>query len=434
MATFILVFIILLAFVLMTKGILKQEVAMPLVALGAIILAGDHEGMKALHSGFSEFSRIAVLFTAVAVPAHILQRSNLLNWIGMWIGELIGKVYIKTKVNISFLVPAFSLVMVYVMAALFHNTTSILVSSLIIFVICKSYKLKALPVLAGALVASNLGGFSTRWGDTPNIVEASQWGLTHQDFFREIMPINLSSLVLLIVVVSWWLFNTMKKEASKKGTKFEAAFAMIQFRNSRRDMSLDLPLVRIGLLGLVVAIIGPLFFIKYELAFSAFAIILSVLGDYSEHRSETLLALGIETYATLASIFVLAQVLAHSTIGIGNTIQHWLSQSGMSVWAIAVASYVGTLLTEAASWASAATPIVHSQAPTHLAAWALGSGIFAGSSSLVTAASAGIILSQETKNYPEGSRITFGSYVIFGLLFSIFILGYYILVLSLFFR
>ncbi len=434
METIILIFVILLAFALMTKGILKQEVAMPLVALGAIILAGDHEGMRALHDGFAEFSRIAVLFTAVAVPAHILQRSNFLNWIGMWIGELIGKVFIKTKVNIVILVPAFSLVMVYVMAALFHNTTSILVSSLIIFVICKSYKLKALPVLAGALVASNLGGFSTRWGDTPNIVEASQWGLTHRDFFREIMPINISSLVLLIGAVSWWLWNVMKKETSKKGTKFETAFAMIQFRNSLRDMSLDLRLVRVGLLGLVIAIIGPLFFLKYELAFSAFAIILSVLGDYSEHRSEALLALGIETYATLASIFVLAQVLAHSSIGIGNSIQHWLSQSGMSVWAIAVASYVGTLLTEAASWASAATPIVHSQAPTHLAAWALGSGIFAGSSSLVTAASAGIILVQETKNNPEGSRITFGSYVIFGLLFSLFMLGYYIVALSLLLR
>ena len=74
--------------------------------------------------------------------------------------------------------------MVYIMAALFHNTTSILVSSVIIYVICKSYKLKGLPVLAGATgCVQNLGGFSTRWGDTPNIVEAAQWGLTHIDFF-----------------------------------------------------------------------------------------------------------------------------------------------------------------------------------------------------------------------------------------------------------
>lgn len=89
------------------------------------------------------------------------------------------------------------------------------------------------------------------------------------------------------------------------------------------------------------------------------------------------------------------------------------------------------LATEAASWASAASPLIYSQAPSHLAAWALGSGIFAGSSSLVTAASAGIILTQETKNNPEESRITFGSYVIFGILFSLFMLGYYIMILSL---
>ena len=140
--------------------------------------------------------------------------------------------------------------------------------------------------------------------------------------------------------------------------------------------------------------------------------------------TETLLALGMETYVTLVSIFVLAQVLSNSAIGIGLAIQNWLIKSSMSVWAIASASYLGTLLTEAA-------PIIHSQAPSHLAAWALGSGSFAGSSRLVTAASAGIILTQETKSNPEDSRITFGSYIIFGILFSLFMLGYYITILTL---
>ena len=39
--TIILIVLILTAFILMTKGTLKQELAMPLVALGAIILAGN---------------------------------------------------------------------------------------------------------------------------------------------------------------------------------------------------------------------------------------------------------------------------------------------------------------------------------------------------------------------------------------------------------
>jgi Na+/H+ antiporter NhaD/arsenite permease-like protein len=434
MLTIILILLILLAFILMTKRILKQEVAMPLLALTAIFLAGNIQGIKALNNGFAEFSRIAILFTAVAVPAHILQRSKLLDLVGVWIGEIIGKIYIRTNVNICFLVSAFSLLMVYIMAALFHNTTSILVSAVIIYVICKSYKLKALPVLCGALVASNLGGFSTRWGDTPNIIEASLWGLSHKDFLFEIMPINICALFILIAIVSIWLSRATNKDLTNKTGKFETTFAMIKFRNANREISLDNRLVFFGLLGLALAIVGPIFFTKFELGFSSLAIIVSVLGDYSDHRAEGLLALGIETYAVLVSIFVLAQVLSRSDIGVGNYILDFLMKSHMSIWAIALASYFGTLLTEAASWASAVAPVIHAQASTHAAAWALGSGIFAGSSSLVTAASAGIILTNETKENPEKSRIVFGSYVLFGLLFSISILAYYILILSLFFK
>ena len=263
----------------------------------------------------------------------------------MWVGELIGKIYVKTKISINF-GSAITLFMVYIMAALFHNTTSILVSSVIIYVICKSYKLKGLPVLAGALVASNLGGFSTRWGDTPNIVEAAQWGLTHIDFFKEILPINVSSVLLLILTVGIWLSFAMKSKDGKKRTRFDIAYAIVKFRNARRNMYLDKRLIKTGTIGLVLAITGPLLFIKYELIFSALAIIVSVLGDYNDHMFETLLALGTETYLTLVSIFVLAQVLAHSSIGIGIVIQNWLLKSSMSVW-LASASYLGTLLTEA---------------------------------------------------------------------------------------
>lgn len=434
MLTIILILLILLAFVLMTKRILKQEVAMPLLALAAILLAGNVQGIKALNNGFSEFSRIAILFTAVAVPAHILQRSKLLDLIGVWLGEIIGKIYIKTNINICFLVSAFSLLMVYIMAALFHNTTSILVSAVIIYVICKSYQLKALPVLCGALVSSNLGGFSTRWGDTPNIIEAGYWGLTHKDFLFEIMPINISALFILIAVVSLWLSRITNKGSAGMGGKFETTFAIVKFRNASREISLDCRLVLFGLLGLTIAIVGPIFFIKYELGFSSLAIIISVLGDYSEHRAKGLFALGIETYAVLVSIFVLSQVLSKSDIGIGIYILDFLMKSDMNIWAIVLTSYFGTLLTEAASWASATAPIIHAQASTHASAWALGSGIFAGSSSLITAASAGIILTNETKDNPEHSKITFGSYVFFGLLFSVSILVYYIIVLSLLFK
>ena len=432
MLTVILIVTILTGFILMTKGILKQEVAMPLVAFIAIILAGEIDGSRALHEGFSEFSRIAILFTAVAVPAHILQRSKVLDWVGMLMGEFIGKIHKKTKTSIKIIIPLSCLVMVYIMAALFHNTTSILISALIIYVICKSYNVKSIPVLAGALVASNLGGFSTRWGDTPNIVESATWNLNHFHFFSEIMPLNIVALLLLVIIISIWLILSSRKD-SHKSTRMETTFSIIKFRNARRDMSLDKRLIFIGLMGLVIAIVLPLFFIQYEIIFSCLAIVICVLADYKDHRSETLLALGIETYATLVSIFVLAQVLANSHIGIGKILYSWVAHSNGSVFVITSSAYIGTLFTEAASWASVASPIIHAKDPSHLAAWALGSGIFAGSSSLVTAASAGIILTRETKDNPKDARITFGSYVVFGLSFSLFMLAFYTIVLQTFY-
>jgi hypothetical protein len=60
------------------------------------------------------------------------------------------------------------------------------------------------------------------------------------------------------------------------------------------------------------------------------------------------------------------------------------------------------------------------------AAWALGAGICAGSSSLITAASAGIILAEESQRFNDPDHaITFQRYLAFGLPFSLFMLLFY---------
>ena len=100
---------------------------------------------------------------------------------------------------------------------------------------------------------------------------------------------------------------------------------------------------------------------------------------------------------------------------------------------IVITSFFGTLFTEAASWASAAAPIVHKLNNSPQAAWALGAGICAGSSSLVTAASAGIILTNETKDNEKDYKITFSKYIPYGLGISALMVLYYIITLSLLF-
>src|SRR5689334_20966727 len=97
--TYVLLGIILLNFVLLTKGVLKTEVGMTVTAIIAIILAGPIDGVRALQQGFEEFARIAVLFTAIAVPAHMLIRSAALHKLGMIVGEALGKVTTRSKID-----------------------------------------------------------------------------------------------------------------------------------------------------------------------------------------------------------------------------------------------------------------------------------------------------------------------------------------------
>jgi len=430
--TILLIVVILSGFGLMTARKLSQEVAVPLVAFIAIILAGPVEGLNSLEGGFKEFAKVGLLFTAVAIPAHMLQESNLFNLLGTKIGATIGSLNLKFKVDIILLVSIISVFTTYIMAALFHNTTSILVNSYIIYVLSKAYKLPAVFILSAALVASNLGGFSTRWGDTPNIIEAQVWGLSHMDFFKEIMPVN----ILLVIILSFVAYFLTKRMVGNNHevSRIKLAHSMIKFKTEGRFMSIDNRLVTFGITALLIAVVGPLFFTQYEIPLSALGIIVALLGTHNARRSKTLYALGIETYFTLISIFVLAQVFGHSSIGIGKIIEGLLQANTGNIYPILALSYLGTLSTEAASWATATSPLIFKFFPTHLGAWALGAGICAGSSSLLTAASAGIILAHQTSTYEKDSRVDFATYIKFGIPFSLFMLLFYAIILPLYMK
>ncbi len=428
MFTILLLLLVLTGFVLMTRGHFTQEVAIPLVVLAALALAGAPDNQAALQGGFAEFSRILLIFTAVAVPAHLLMRGHVLHWIGLLLGEWTGLAIRSFSLPVWLAVPTMSLAVTWAMAAGLHNTTSILVGAQIIAVMCRSYHLPVRPALCGALIASNLGGFSSPWGDTPNIIETAVFHLNQRDFLQ-ILPVNLGLLLLITGATAWWTRKEMKHDSAAH--TLETAIATQGFRSARANLVVDGRLLMTGVAGILGSVVVPMVLPGHELALCAIVILACVLLDYPTHRRESLTALGVETYVTLGAIFVLGHIMSRTSIGVGLYLQHWLERSGMPVWAIAVSSYIGTLLTEAASWASAAAPIVQAGAAGRTSAWALGAGICAGSSSLLTAATAGILLSRESRHFAPTERITFGSYLTFGLTASLAMLTYYIFVLTL---
>ena len=426
----ILLALILIVFIAMSRQKFGPEIGMPLLALAGLVLVSTDAADVALRHGFEEFAKIAVTFTAIAIASHQMRDSNFLQSAGLLTGDAIGHSAQKLGVPVAWGVAFFCLFFTWALAATLHNTTAILVMAPLIITVCSQFTIPSLPVLYASLIASNLGGFSTRWGDTPNVIEAGQWGLEHGDFLQ-IMGVNLGMLLILVLLVG-------KRLPGVRLTLAELDGLLFRFDQARRSFPINWKLALSALGGMLIIIVPPVLIPHTDLRFASIGVLWlcigqRLFGSRAQRSQNPFDALGFETLSTLAAVFVLASVLSSPEVGIIAVLKSWLQNLQAPVWAIALISYVGTLLTEAASWASAAAPSVYDLDHSHKAAWALGAGICAGSSSLVTAASAGILLVKQTKQTPEHA-VTFGGYLKFGLPVSGLMLLYYYIVLTIFFR
>lgn len=417
------------AFFAMTKFEVPLPLAMTLVSLAFLIIQWD-SAPRMLREGFSHYADITVLFTAVAIPAHMIERSQGFKWVAAWLGHQLGKIRLRHPRLTTPLLVGILLLATYVTAGLMHNVTSILIMTPVIIRLCASYLVPSRWILSAALIASNLGGFSTRWGDTPNIIESATWGLTAGDFMREVLPANLIVVAVLIIVATVLTqrgISSRSRTAGKTQVPFytlQVAQTAADWKKAKADLAIDRRLLTIGLVMLIFFIVMHVIFTTLAIAIGAFTIVTAVLLERKNSRYHTLTSLGFDVYLAFAAIFVLAGCVSNSWIGA--TLYQQLIAANAAPWVIAVTGYFGTTFTEAASWATAVSHPIQQLDPSHAAAWALGGGICAGSSSLVTAASAGIILAEESQRFKDPEHaITFRRYLAFGLPFSLFMLVFY---------
>lgn len=417
------------AFFAMTRYEVPLPLAMSLVSLAFLVIQWQ-SAPHILRLGFEHYAPITVLFTAVAIPAHMIERSQGFKWIAAWLGHQLGKIRLRHPRLTTPLLVIILLLATYVTAGLMHNVTSILIMTPVIIRLCASYQVPSRWILSAALIASNLGGFSTRWGDTPNIIESATWNLKAGDFMREVLPANMIVVVVLIAVATILTqrgISRRSREAGKTQVPFytlQVAQTAADWKKAKSDLAIDKRLLAIGMVLLVFFIVLHVIFTKLAIAIGAITIVTAVLLERKKHRYHTLTSLGFDVYLAFAAIFVLAGCVSHSWIGA--SLYHQLIAAKAAPWVIAVTGYFGTTFTEAASWATAVSQSIQQLDSSHAAAWALGGGICAGSSSLVTAASAGIILAEESQRFNDPEHaINFKRYLAFGLPFSLFMLGFY---------
>jgi len=427
--------LLLATFTLMAKYRTPQALAMPMLACALIGIQGRHAEEMVI-SGFGHFSIVAVLFTAVAIPAHMIDRSQGFQWLAASAGRALGRVTLRLPHLWLPAMIATILASTFLLAATLHNVTSILIVTPIAIRLCMKYEVPSRWILSGALIASNLGGFTTRWGDTPNIIESRTWNLSSRDFSTQVFPANLLVLIVLTLTVFWLTRRSGcqskingEAAADSYSHPLKIALKASEYADEVAEMVVDRRLLLVGLGALVSFIVLQAFFPGFQIAIGAGIVLVATMLERSGDRLETLKSLGYEVYLVFASVFLLARCVESSWIG--SALQEMISRSHAAPWAIAVTGAVGTSFTEAASWATAAAARIYPLDPSHTAAWALGSGICAGSSAIVTAASAGIILCNESLRFKDsGHEITFRKYLPFGLAFALAMLIIYIIYFS----
>lgn len=88
-------------------------------------------------------------------------------------------------------------------SALLDNVTTVLLVAPVTVLLCERLGVPPVPFLIAEAMASNIGGTATLVGDPPNIIIASESGLSYVDFVVNLGPLVLILLVVFIGMARW---------------------------------------------------------------------------------------------------------------------------------------------------------------------------------------------------------------------------------------
>ena len=178
------------------------KVTIALLGGALTIVLGLVSQTKALGDGinphyFINFIDFNVIFLLVSmmVIVSITTRSGVFNWIA---NELLK----FTKGHPVKVLCALGLFTALTSAFLDNVTTVILIMP-ITFAIAKKLDIDPIPFLLTEIFSSNIGGTATLIGDPPNIIIGSAGGLSFIDFIKELTPVILVIMCVVLTVLAF---------------------------------------------------------------------------------------------------------------------------------------------------------------------------------------------------------------------------------------
>jgi Na+/H+ antiporter NhaD/arsenite permease-like protein len=182
-------------------GLAKPAVIAALMALAAL---PDHIGLIVGKVAPSLLG-VLIMMSAVQLAVSMVMDDKGADWLGdVLASPLRSAAFVRLPASV--LVPVVLMPLALVLAMMIHNIPAVALLAPIAFTLCQRIGIPWIPCLVGLIPASNLGGASAAWGDTPAIIQRQMWGFDVSTFAVNMLPRNLVMLAMLIVVIAGWSY------------------------------------------------------------------------------------------------------------------------------------------------------------------------------------------------------------------------------------
>jgi Na+/H+ antiporter NhaD/arsenite permease-like protein len=153
-----------------------------------------------------DWNVIALLF-GMMVIVGVMRHTGLFEFLAIWSA--------KRAKGRPYRVLALLIVITGVASALLDNVTTVLLVAPVTVLICERLGVPPVPLLMAEAMASNIGGAATLVGDPPNIIIASEAGLSYIDFLANLGPVVAILLVVYIAMAKWQLRGSLSYHAER---------------------------------------------------------------------------------------------------------------------------------------------------------------------------------------------------------------------------
>ncbi len=186
----------------------SEKVNRAIVALlgaGVMILTGVLTQTSALDG--IDFNTLSLLI-GMMIIIGTSEKSGLFEYVAIWSAK-------KVKANPRGLLVVLAVVTA-VFSAFLDNVTTVLLIAPITIKITKQLQISPYPYLLLEIFTSNIGGTATLIGDPPNILIGSALNLSFMDFVKELTPIVITCLILVMTIFDFLWKKTLVATAENR--------------------------------------------------------------------------------------------------------------------------------------------------------------------------------------------------------------------------